>query len=75
MPPLETINVQVDAEAARIYREASEQDRRKMNLLMGLDIRMMTRSDRTLEQIMDDLSDQAQRNGLTPEILRDILDE
>ena len=30
---------------------------------------------RSLEEIMDDLRDQAERNGLTPEILKKLLEE
>jgi hypothetical protein len=30
---------------------------------------------RSLEEIMDDMSDQAERNGLTPEVLKKILKE
>jgi hypothetical protein len=72
---LETILIQVDSEAANIYRSASEADRRKLNLLLSLRLRDAARSGSSLEEVMDEISQNAQRRGLTPELLQEILNE
>lgn len=69
------ITVSVDADVADAYRAASDGDRRKLDLLVNLRLREATRSQRTLRDIMRDISDIAQRRGLTPEMLRSILNE
>ncbi len=70
-----TIRVRVSAAAARAYERASENERRKLGALLDVRLTSADRPKRTLEQIMDDMSDQAQQNGLTPEILDEILRE
>jgi len=71
----EPITIQVDPEAARAYRSVSDQERRKLDLLLSLRLREVTRSGASLEEVMDELSRNAQERGLTPEILQSILDE
>ena len=71
----ETIAVAVDAEIAEKYRSASDMDRRRMDLLINMHLRRMMGPRRPLEEIMRELSREAQENGLTPEILQSILDE
>jgi len=76
----ENINIRVDTDAAQAYRDADEQERRKLNLLLGWQIKecaLRKRHDagRDLLEIMKELSDEAERNGLTPEKLQEILDE
>ena len=69
------ITVFVDADVADAYRAVSDQDRRKLDLLINLRLREATHSERTLRDIMRDISHSAQRRGLTPEMLRSILNE
>ena len=71
----ETITVTVDSEVAEKYRSASDMDRRRMDFLINSHLRRMMGPRRPLEEIMRDLSREAQENGLTPEILQSILDE
>jgi len=71
----ETIAVAVDAEIAEKYRSASDMDRRRMDLRINMHLRRMMGPRRPLEEIMQELSREAQENGLTPEILQSILDE
>ena len=73
--PVEEIRIRVDAEAANAYRAASEEERRKLDLLLSLRLKEATRSGASLEQIMREISRKAQERGLTPEILKSILDE
>ncbi len=67
------ITVHVDAEVARAYQSASEEDRRKMGLLVNLQLAEILRSGEPLEKIMDEMSREAQQNGLTQATLTSIL--
>ena len=69
------ITVSVDADVADAYRAASDGDRRKLDLLINLRLREATHSQRALQDIMQDISRNARRRGLTPEIVRSILNE
>jgi hypothetical protein len=61
----EELTIRVDPQAAAVYRHADEQQRRRLDLkLTGL-----ARPQRTVEQIMTELSAEAQRNGLTPQFM------
>jgi hypothetical protein len=71
----EEITIHVDAEAANAYRSASEENRRKLDLLLSLRLTEATRSSRSLKEVMREISWKAQERGLTPEILESILDE
>jgi hypothetical protein len=72
---VESITIQVDTEAARAYRTKSTEERRKIDLLLELRLMDALRPSASLEQIMDEMSRNAQERGLTPEILQEILDE
>lgn len=48
---------------------------RKLDLLVNLHLREATGTCRSLQEVMEELSCNAQQRGLTPEILRSILDE
>ena len=69
------ITIRVNAEVARIFETASEEQRRKMEALLSLKLSDATRNKRTLEEVMSDISQNAQARGLTPEILDSILNE
>jgi hypothetical protein len=71
----EPITIQVDPVAAMAYRSLSEEQRRKLDLLLNMRLREATRSDASLEQVMAEVSRNAQERGLTPEILQSILNE
>jgi hypothetical protein len=64
-----TISIQVSEEAARIYQEAPESMKRKLDMLLSLRLMEVSRTDQPLEEIMDEISRNAQRRGLTPEKL------
>ncbi|CAG0953850.1 hypothetical protein ANRL2_00313 [Anaerolineae bacterium] len=73
---METIWIQVDAETAQAYEVASQEQIQRLQLLLHLWSRgVMGRSQRTLEEMMEDIADQASANGLTPEVLQSILDD
>lgn len=67
------ITINIDAETARAYRAASEEDRRKMESLLGLKLRHLVRSQTSLKSYMDEVSRRAEERGLTPDILETLL--
>jgi hypothetical protein len=71
----EQITIQVDAEAARAFKSASAQERRKLEALLSIRLTEVIKARDSLKEIMSEISQKAQERGLTPEILRSILDE
>ena len=71
----EQITVSVDPEVAKRYRSASDNERRKLDLLVSLRLLDATESGKSLRDTVQEISQSAQRRGLTPEILQSILDE
>jgi hypothetical protein len=71
----EEITIRVDPVAAEAYRAASEQERRKFDLLLSLRLHDALRPGGSLKELMRDISRKAQERGLTPEILESILHE
>ncbi len=70
----ETISIEVDSAAASAYRAATDDDRRKLDLLLSLRIAEATRSATSLEDILVDIARMARSRGLTTEALESILD-
>lgn len=70
-----TITIRVNAEVAQIFEAASEEQRRKFEALLSLKLTDITRRKRPLEEVMSEISQNAQSRGLTPEILNSILVE
>ena len=69
------ITIHVDAETADAYRACSEEDRRKLDVLLGLRLSDVMRSGSSLKQIMREIGQNARQRGLTPESLDSILNE
>jgi hypothetical protein len=69
----ETITVHVTPQAATAYRAASEEDRRKLDLLVSLQLTEFSKSNDSLAAVMDAMSKEAANAGLTPEGLESIL--
>ena len=72
---VEQITVSVDSDVATAYRAATQSERQKLDLLVSLHLREVTRSRQSLKEIAAEVSQKAQQRGLTPEILKNILDE
>jgi hypothetical protein len=70
-----SITIRVNVEVARIFEAASEEQRRKLEALLSLKLGDATRIKRPLEEVMGEISRNAQARGLTPEILDSILSE
>jgi hypothetical protein len=69
------ITVHVHPDVARAYKAASEADRRKMDLLVSFQLTDFMQSPQSLDEAISAMSSEAQRNGLTPELLDSILHE
>lgn len=69
------ITIRVAPEAARVYRFASDEERRRLDALLSLRLSEVADSSLSLTEIMRKASEEAQSRGLTLEILKDILDE
>ncbi len=71
-----TISFEVDPGTAQAFSAASEQDRRKLKLLLALRLRELTSAPkRPLSAIMDEIGAKAAAAGLTPELLESLLAE
>ena len=75
MAATDKITIQVDAETAQAYRAASEEERRKIDLLQNLKLRDATRSQMSIKRLMDEISRKAEERGLTTEVLESLLHE
>ncbi len=69
------ITVRVPSDVARLYEDASPEERQKLDALISIWLRQVEHPQRTLEEVMEDASAQARAAGLTPEKLRELLDE
>ena len=67
------ITICVTPEAARVYQSASVQDRQKLNVLLSLQLSGLRKPTRPIEDIMREASEEARKNGLTPEVLKELL--
>ena len=69
-----TISLEVDADTARAFSAASAEERRKLQLLLGLRLRELTsRPARPLKEVMDEIGRYAEAQGLTPDVLDSLL--
>jgi hypothetical protein len=69
-----TISIQVDEEAAKAFAAASTEEQRKIELLLSLRLQDLTiSSQRSIKAVMDEIGEQAEARGLTPEILESLL--
>ena len=59
----------VESDAAKLDGASSPADRRKLNRLVSLGLRGVASSERSLEEVVQEMSRNAQSRGLTEEIL------
>ena len=68
------ITLHVDPDSAKAFESASEEERNKIEAVLSLRLRgLLIPAGITLRQAMDELGQEAEANGLTPEILESIL--
>lgn len=71
---LSNITVQLDSDAAKIYRMTPPKEQAKIRLLFSILLREFADSARTLEAIMDEIGERAEALGLTEDKLQALLD-
>ena len=67
------ITIPLDIDTAKLYAEAPVEVQRKMQLLFSLWLRELVLSPRSLQSLMDEISQKAQERGLTAESLESLL--
>ena len=73
---LDEITIQIDSEAAKAYKSASPDEKKKIQFLISAWLKEVTSKDKSsLKQLMNEISENARARGLTPEILETILSE
>ncbi|MBC7912204.1 MAG: hypothetical protein H7Y30_16985 [Pyrinomonadaceae bacterium] len=69
----EIITLEIDSEAAQAFKSASTDERRKLQVLLGIWLKEYAKTETvSLKETMDEISEKAQSRGLTPEILESI---
>ena len=68
-----TISLQVDTEIAKVYQDFSPQRQQQIQLVFNLLFKRTLEED-TLENIVNNIRQEAKANGLTPEILETLLE-
>jgi hypothetical protein len=71
----QAITIRVSPEAAQAYEAASADQQRKLDALLSIRLSEVLQDTRDLEDIMSDISRNAQERGLTPDMLESILGE
>ena len=71
---METISIEVEPEIARAYQNSSSTERKRIQLTFNVLFKQIMNT-RSLEDIIQDMQTQAKANGLTQEILDEILNE
>lgn len=72
---MERIVFEVDGSVATTFYSIDEEKRKMINDTVNLWLKKITNdmSFKNYSQLLDDLSDEAEKNGLTPEILEELL--
>jgi hypothetical protein len=72
----EAITIQVDRDAARVFNTAPPEEQKKMEVLVSVWLKEIASADtRSLKEVMDEIGGEAQRRGMTQEILESILND
>ena len=70
----ETITLEVESDVARLYNDAPQTDKEKLQALFGSWLKQYAEADaESFKRTMDEISRNAQSRGLTPEILESLL--
>lgn len=73
---MQKITIEVSPEVAEAYQSASPQERKKIQTIVSILLQKQVDNDVAfLTELMDEISDRARDRGLTPEILKSILNE
>ncbi|MGD1715860.1 hypothetical protein [Dapis sp. BLCC M172] len=69
---MENITIQVDPEIAKAYREAEPEKQQNVLLICNLLLQELLK-DTSFEEIVEQIRQETEENGLTPEILQELL--
>ena len=73
--PNPTVTIPLDPQTTRAYDDASPEEKRKIQVLLGLWLRELASGEQqSLDQLLDELGRKAQSRGLTPEISDSLLE-
>jgi hypothetical protein len=71
----ESVTLELDEAAARIFKEATPEQRRSLEALVSLHLLEASASRQSLRELMDTVGQQAEARGLTEERLQELLRE
>ena len=71
---METISIEVEPEIARAYQNSSSTERKKIQMTFNVLVKQIMNT-RSLKDTIQEMQAQAKANGLTQEILDEILNE
>ncbi len=71
---METITITVEPEIKTAFEQATPETQQQLAAILSLFLKEKL-PEKTLSEVMEEISDQAQKRGLTPEILEDILSD
>ena len=71
---MENITIQVDPEIAKVYREAEPEKQQNVLLIFNRILKELFK-DASFEEIVEQIRQEAEKNGLTPEILKELLQD
>jgi hypothetical protein len=79
MPRSNEITIEVPADVAEIYLQSSDAERKQLSMRIGAIVRQRINQQKQsyipLKESMNQLATEAEKNGLTPEILASILND
>jgi hypothetical protein len=71
----EPVTLELDEAAARVFKNASPEERRKLEALLSLQLLEVADPKVSLRELIDAVGQRAQERGLTEELLQEILKE
>ncbi len=71
---MENITIQVDPEIAKAYREAEPEKQQNVLLICNLLLQELLKNT-SFEEIVQQIRQETEENGLTPEILEELLQD
>lgn len=71
----EPITLEVDEAVARIFKNASPEERRRLEALVSLQLLKVATTRQSLRELMDTVGKQAQEQGLTEDQLQELIRE
>ena len=74
-PNCESAPLWLRARLEETFKSLPEEDRRKLEVLLSIRLSEVSQGGKPLHAVMKEISEKAKARGLTPEILKSLLDE